>query len=183
MVSRLCLFCLHFFQYLFYCYYCCSFVFILSFYYCCWFKTEIFVQIGRTLKNCIVVVLLVSGVNVTNCHRLINIVVAFVLVKTMLISTMKVVVALILSFMFTVSLVKLVLLFWHEYPTLLLYGFSSDPTLPTIDEWLEQNNLTDYKQLFRDKGKRSTMIIFLFHLFTVHNEFFMRKVLNLFFFF
>ena len=91
---------------------------------------------------------------VTNNHRLIIINAAVNLVKkSMLISTMKVIVALILSLMFTVSLIKLVLLFWHEYPTLLLYGFGSDPALPTIDQWLEQNNLTDYKQLFRDKGK------------------------------
>ncbi|KNC33508.1 hypothetical protein FF38_05818 [Lucilia cuprina] len=71
----------------------------------------------------------------------------------MLISTMKILIALILSLMFTISLVKLVLLFWNEYPSLLLYGFRSDPALPTVDLWLEQNNLTDYIQLFQDKGQ------------------------------
>lgn len=78
----------------------------------------------------------------------------------MLISTMKVLTALILSLMFTISLVKLVLLLWTEYPTLLQHGFRSDPALPTVDIWLEQNNLTDYIQLFQDKGKWLSTCLF-----------------------
>lgn len=72
---------------------------------------------------------------------------------------MKILIALILSLMFTISLVKLVLLFWNEYPTILQHGFGADPTLPTVDQLLEQNNLTDYIQLFRDKGKYFIFIL------------------------
>lgn len=78
--------------------------------------------------------------------------------KIMLISTMKILIALILSLMFTISLVKLVLLFWHEYPSLLQHGFRRDPALPTVDQWLEDNNFTDYRQLFHDKGKLSVPV-------------------------
>uniref|UniRef100_A0A1A9VCC4 Uncharacterized protein n=1 Tax=Glossina austeni TaxID=7395 RepID=A0A1A9VCC4_GLOAU len=67
----------------------------------------------------------------------------------MLIGVMKVLLSLILSLMFTVSLVNLVILIWSEYPTL----FGSDASLTTVNQWLEENNLTDYKQLFKDKEK------------------------------
>lgn len=69
----------------------------------------------------------------------------------MLISTMKVLVALGLSLMFTISLLKLSIILWHEYPTLVEYGFGTD--LPTVDQWLEENNMTEYQELFRDNGK------------------------------
>lgn len=71
----------------------------------------------------------------------------------MLISTMKVLVALGLSLMFTISLLKLTIICWHEFPTIVEYGFGADPALPTVTEWLEENNLTDYQDLFREKGK------------------------------
>uniref|UniRef100_A0A1A9Z7Y7 Uncharacterized protein n=1 Tax=Glossina pallidipes TaxID=7398 RepID=A0A1A9Z7Y7_GLOPL len=66
----------------------------------------------------------------------------------MLIGVMKVLLSLILSLMFTVSLVNLVILIWSEYPML----FGSDASLTTVNQWLEENNLTEYKQLFKDKG-------------------------------
>uniref|UniRef100_A0A1B0C1N3 Uncharacterized protein n=1 Tax=Glossina palpalis gambiensis TaxID=67801 RepID=A0A1B0C1N3_9MUSC len=64
----------------------------------------------------------------------------------MLIGVMKVLLSLILSLMFTVSLVNLVILIWSEYPM-----FGSDAPLTTVNQWLEENNLTEYKQLFKDK--------------------------------
>lgn len=66
---------------------------------------------------------------------------------------MKLLVALVLTLMFTVSLLKLVLLLWSTYPAWLYADIASpnDPT--TVDEWLEQQQLSQYKQLFRDKGK------------------------------
>ncbi|KAH8413063.1 hypothetical protein KR009_007771, partial [Drosophila setifemur] len=51
--------------------------------------------------------------------------------------------------MFTVSLVKIVLLIWSSHPT----AHNTAPPLPTVDEWLDSENLSIYKQLFRDKGE------------------------------
>lgn len=64
---------------------------------------------------------------------------------------MKVLVALGLSLMFTISLLKLTIIFWHTYPSLMEYGFGSD--LPSVDEWLDEQNLTDFKELFHKHGK------------------------------
>ncbi|CAD6999984.1 unnamed protein product [Ceratitis capitata] len=65
---------------------------------------------------------------------------------------MKLLVALVLTLMFTISLLKLVLLFWSTYPTW-LYADITPPDEPTtVDEWLEQQQLAQYKQLFREKG-------------------------------
>lgn len=63
----------------------------------------------------------------------------------MLLRLMKVIVAVVLSLMFTVSLVKIVLLIWNEY-----HHVSFDDG--NVDRWLEENNLTIYKNLFREKG-------------------------------
>ena len=62
----------------------------------------------------------------------------------------KILVAIFLSLMFTISLGKLVICLWDDYYAV-NYGYTSSKA--DIDEWLEQNNLADYKQLFRDKGK------------------------------
>lgn len=70
----------------------------------------------------------------------------------MLSRILKVLIAVVLSAMFTISLLKLVLLVWHEYPMFLRYGFGADPSLPTVEQWLEENNFTQYKDLFLDKG-------------------------------
>ncbi|KAH8240608.1 hypothetical protein KR026_001442 [Drosophila bipectinata] len=52
--------------------------------------------------------------------------------------------------MFTVSLVKIVLLIWSSlHPA----ARHSPPPLPTVDEWLDSEQLSSYKQLFRDKGE------------------------------
>ncbi|XP_055916662.1 apoptosis-resistant E3 ubiquitin protein ligase 1 isoform X2 [Eupeodes corollae] len=63
----------------------------------------------------------------------------------MLLRLMKVTVAIVLSLMFTVSLVKIVLLIWNDYHI----AFDDDGN---VDLWLEENNLTIYKSLFREKG-------------------------------
>lgn len=75
----------------------------------------------------------------------------------MLKRSLKVLIAIVLSLMFTVSLVKIVLLIWSSHPDywLLLHPSSSpydDSTLDglpsstfTADEWVA------YQQLFRDK--------------------------------
>ncbi|EDW45576.1 GM16846 [Drosophila sechellia] len=68
----------------------------------------------------------------------------------MLKRSLKVLIAVVLSLMFTVSLVKIVLLIWSSRPA----APHSAPPLPTVDEWLESENLASYKQLFRDKVKR-----------------------------
>ncbi|XP_055858941.1 apoptosis-resistant E3 ubiquitin protein ligase 1 isoform X2 [Episyrphus balteatus] len=63
----------------------------------------------------------------------------------MLLRLMKVIVAVVLSLMFTVSLVKIVLLIWNDYHV----SFDDDGN---VDLWLDENNLTIYKSLFREKG-------------------------------
>lgn len=70
----------------------------------------------------------------------------------MLKRSLKVLIAVVLSLMFTVSLVKIVLLIWSSHPA----APHSAPPLPTVDEWLESENLASYKQLFRDKGESVT---------------------------
>uniref|UniRef100_A0A0K8VHG6 HECT-type E3 ubiquitin transferase n=1 Tax=Bactrocera latifrons TaxID=174628 RepID=A0A0K8VHG6_BACLA len=65
---------------------------------------------------------------------------------------MKLLVALVLTLMFTISLLKLVLLLWSSYPTWLYADIASPNEPNTVDEWLEQQQLSQYKQLFRDKG-------------------------------
>jgi len=67
----------------------------------------------------------------------------------MLKRSLKVLIAVVLSLMFTVSLVKIVLLIWSSHPT----ASHTAPPLPSVDEWLESENLSSYKQLFRDKGE------------------------------
>ncbi|XP_030382842.1 apoptosis-resistant E3 ubiquitin protein ligase 1 isoform X4 [Scaptodrosophila lebanonensis] len=62
----------------------------------------------------------------------------------MLKRSLKLLIAIFLSLMFTISLVKIVLLIWSSYP-----GEHSEPS---VDEWLESENLAAYKKLFRDKG-------------------------------
>lgn len=59
----------------------------------------------------------------------------------MLLQFIKILIAIILSFMFTLSLTKLVLCFNNYY----LEKFN-------FDSWLDENNLGDYKFLFLDKG-------------------------------
>ncbi|XP_064535519.1 apoptosis-resistant E3 ubiquitin protein ligase 1 isoform X4 [Drosophila montana] len=65
----------------------------------------------------------------------------------MLKGSLKVLIAIVLSLMFTISLVKIVLLIWSSYPDWLHhYTRPEHPSSFTADEWLA------YKRLFRDKG-------------------------------
>jgi len=61
---------------------------------------------------------------------------------------LKVLIAIVLSLMFTVSLVKIVLLIWSSYPDWLHpHSIHEPPSSFTADEWLA------YQHLLRDKGK------------------------------
>ncbi|XP_017860169.1 PREDICTED: apoptosis-resistant E3 ubiquitin protein ligase 1 isoform X4 [Drosophila arizonae] len=65
----------------------------------------------------------------------------------MLKGSLKVLIAIVLSLMFTISLVKIVLLIWSSYPDWLhLYTRPEHPSSFTADEWLA------YRRLFPDKG-------------------------------
>ncbi|KAH8297885.1 hypothetical protein KR018_000324, partial [Drosophila ironensis] len=55
--------------------------------------------------------------------------------------------------MFTVSLTKIVLLIWSSLNSQSHPSAHATPPLPTVDEWLDAEQLSAYKQLFRDKGK------------------------------
>ena len=71
----------------------------------------------------------------------------------MLTRLMKISIAIVLSLMFTVSLLKLVLFLWNAHPFWhFVQGIQEEP-LPTVDQWLEELNLTQYSELFRSKGK------------------------------
>lgn len=91
----------------------------------------------------------------------------------MIVRCVKILLAVVLSLTFTISLAKLVLCVWSEWfienstDYEILYGYpplhrgggggggrsrtSSSSSL--VDEWLEQNQLGKYRQLFRDRGK------------------------------
>ncbi|EDW29373.1 GL19670 [Drosophila persimilis] len=71
--------------------------------------------------------------------------------------SLKVIVALVLSLMFTVSLVKIVLLIWTSYPAWLQRYTDAERPLPTVEEWLDSEQLSAYKKLFRDKA--STFVL------------------------
>lgn len=53
---------------------------------------------------------------------------------------MKILVAIILSLMFTISLVKIVLLVWDDWK-------NNDRN--EVEKWLEKNNLGEYRHLFK----------------------------------
>lgn len=57
----------------------------------------------------------------------------------------KIVLAIILSFTFTISLWKVTICI-HE-------RFFDEFNAISVDNWLEENDLGDYKQLFRDMGE------------------------------
>lgn len=61
-----------------------------------------------------------------------------------------IIVAISLSFLFTASMSKLVLCLWRE---LFNYEFSSASQWEQIDTWLDESELGQYKQLFREKGE------------------------------
>lgn len=61
----------------------------------------------------------------------------------------KVLVAVGLSLLFTISLVQLVLVFWNRYVN---FDDAADG-ITAIETWLEENDLTSYKELFWARGK------------------------------
>ncbi|XP_062549284.1 apoptosis-resistant E3 ubiquitin protein ligase 1 isoform X2 [Armigeres subalbatus] len=81
----------------------------------------------------------------------------------MIVRCVKILLAVVLSLTFTISLAKLVLCVWsewfiensadyeilHGYPPLRRGGSRSSSL---VDEWLEQSQLGKYRQLFRDRG-------------------------------
>lgn len=85
----------------------------------------------------------------------------------MIVRCVKILLAVLLSLTFTISLAKLVLCVWSEwfienstdyeilygYPPLHRGGPSRTSSGSLVDEWLEQNQLGKYRQLFRDRGE------------------------------
>lgn len=63
----------------------------------------------------------------------------------MLLKAGKIILALILSFTFTISLWKIIICVHEKY--------FDDFNINAVDNWLDENDLGDYKQLFRDKGE------------------------------
>lgn len=59
----------------------------------------------------------------------------------------KVFIAISLSLMFTIPLLKLVVFLWK------IYAFNSSSFDLEVDIWLHENNFTQYKELFIQKGK------------------------------
>lgn len=66
----------------------------------------------------------------------------------MLFHCAKILVAIVLSFMFTISLGKVIFCFWSD-----VYIDAE------VDEWLDQNNFGKFKQLFKDKGSKLIIIL------------------------
>jgi hypothetical protein len=69
----------------------------------------------------------------------------------MIIRSFKIVVAIFLSFLFTISLCKIVLVV-HNFFTETRGNFATSERV-YINDWLDDNGLGDYKELFREKGK------------------------------
>jgi hypothetical protein len=65
--------------------------------------------------------------------------------KKMLLKVAKIVLAIALSFTFTISLWKIIICV-HE-------SYFDEFNINAVDNWLEENDLGDYKQLFRDMGE------------------------------
>uniref|UniRef100_A0A182F164 SAM domain-containing protein n=1 Tax=Anopheles albimanus TaxID=7167 RepID=A0A182F164_ANOAL len=96
----------------------------------------------------------------------------------MLVRCVKILVAVVLSLTFTISLSKLVLCFWNDwfnanaadYEILAPYpgGGRPGPFGPgaahrrrasIVDDWLDQHQLGKYKRLFRDQGVAQDQVI------------------------
>lgn len=60
--------------------------------------------------------------------------------------SIKLIVAIILSLIFTYSLARLVIIVWTN-----IYTINTE--WPDVELWLEQNQLGNYKKLFAKKGK------------------------------
>lgn len=68
----------------------------------------------------------------------------------MILRCFKLIVAIALSFMFTISLAKLVFCVWDNWDSNDHFGNKKSD----VDNWLDQNNFGQYKELFHLKGKR-----------------------------
>lgn len=73
--------------------------------------------------------------------------------SSMLLRLVKILVAIFLSLMFTISLLKLVICVYNEYVNEDDLGSFSGSSNTEVDEWLEENDLGEYKKLFRDNGE------------------------------
>ncbi|KFB39845.1 hypothetical protein ZHAS_00007217 [Anopheles sinensis] len=82
----------------------------------------------------------------------------------MLVRCVKILVAVVLSLTFTISLSKLVLCVWNGWFNAdaadyeIFAPFSSGPAshqrrVSIVDSWLDHNQLGKYKQLFRDRAQ------------------------------
>lgn len=69
----------------------------------------------------------------------------------MLFRYIKLIAAIILSLIFTISLVRLVLSIWNQLNAKAHWNRGG---WNEVELWLEQNQLDEYKDLFRDKGRR-----------------------------
>ena len=64
----------------------------------------------------------------------------------------KILVAIFLSLVFTISLAKLVICLWRDLDF-------SDSGRMEVEQWLEQNHLEEYKELFRINGNFSSIFV------------------------
>lgn len=62
----------------------------------------------------------------------------------------KILLAVLLSLMFTISLMKLVFVLWENF-FILSNDLESEKF--NVNIWLDENNLSQYKNLFKEKGK------------------------------
>lgn len=69
---------------------------------------------------------------------------------------LKFIIAIALSLMFTVSLAKLILCIWNN-DSLWMHAFGDSKV--DVEEWLESIGLSEYKDLFHEKGKCDSFII------------------------
>lgn len=75
----------------------------------------------------------------------------------MIIHCVKILSAIILSLMFTISLSKLVICLWDDV------DFSYADGRLDVDLWLDQNELGDYKKLFQEKGMNFNVYLHIFY--------------------
>lgn len=80
----------------------------------------------------------------------------------MIIRWMKISVALLLSLILTISLTKLVICLWENFHFVNAERFD-------VELWLEQNQLDQYKETFRKRGKLKYLFYVLNYLFGVNS--------------
>lgn len=75
----------------------------------------------------------------------------------MILRCIKITLAIVLSLMFTISLAKLVICLWEKIDYL-------NNGRGDVDQWLEQNQLQGYKELFKRNGKFIIKIVALYRI-------------------